>query len=96
MVKNEIDIGVIKANRLHLIECKTQRFKEDKDADVLYKLDSLRDLMGGLQGRAMLVSFNALDKASRARARELNIQLCCQSDLRHLQQHLQIWLTNKR
>ena len=71
VVKNEIDIGLIKANRLHLIECKTQRFKEDKDADVLYKLDSLRDLMGGLQGRAMLVSFNPLDKPSRARAKAI-------------------------
>lgn len=96
LVKNEIDIGLIKANRLHLIECKTQRFKDDKDADVLYKLDSLLDLMGGLQGRAMLVSFNQLDKPSRARARELKIQLCCQTELRHLQHHLQTWLTNER
>ena len=96
VLKNEIDIGLIKANRLHLIECKTQRFKDDKDANVLYKLDSLRDLMGGLQGRAMLVSFNPLDKASRARAKELNIQLCCQSELRNLQHHLQTWLTNER
>lgn len=96
VVNNEIDIGLIKANRLHLIECKTQRFKEDKDADVLYKLDSLRDLMGGLQGRAMLVSFNPLDKTSRARAKELNIELCCQTELRNLQHHLQTWLINER
>jgi hypothetical protein len=96
VVKNEIDIGLIKANRLHLIECKTQRFKEDKDADVLYKLDSLRDLIGGLQGRAMLVSFNHLDKTSRARAKELNIKLCCQTELRDLQYHLQNWLTHQR
>ena len=96
VVKNEIDIGLIKANRLHLIECKTKQFKEDKDAAVLYKLDSLRDLMGGLQGRALLVSFNPLYKASRARARELNIQVCCQTELRNLQQHLQSWLTNER
>jgi hypothetical protein len=95
IVRNEMDIGLIKANRLHMIECKTQQFKGDKDADILYKLDSLRDLMGGLQGRAMLVSFNQLDKASRARARELNIQLCCQTELRNLQQHLQTWLTNE-
>lgn len=90
-VKNEIDIGLIHANRLHLIECKTKHL--EKDADMLYKLDSLRDLIGGLQGRAMLVSFNNLDKASRARARELNIALCCHSDLKHLQQHLANWLT---
>lgn len=89
-VKNEIDVGLIHANRLHLIECKTKHF--EKDADMLYKLDSLRDLMGGLQGRAMLVSFNNLDKTSRARARELNIALCCHSDLKHLQQHLANWL----
>lgn len=96
VVKNEIDIGLIKANRLHLIECKTKRFEHDKDADVLYKLDSLRDLMGGLQGRAMLVSFNHLDKTSRARAKELNIKLCCQTELRNLQHHLQIWLSHER
>ncbi|MDD2661384.1 MAG: DUF1887 family CARF protein [Methylococcales bacterium] len=94
MVKNEIDIGLIKANRLHLIECKTKKFEQS--ADVLYKLDSLRDLMGGLQGRAMLVSFNHLDKSSRARAQELNIKLCCQTGLRNLQHHLQSWLTNER
>ncbi len=96
VVKNEIDIGLIKANRLHLLECKTRQFKEDKDADVLYKLDSLRDLMGGLQGRAMLISFNQLDKASRARAKELKIELCCHTRLRDLQQHLQNWLTHER
>lgn len=93
-VKNEIDVGLIKANKLHLIECKTKQM--EKDADVLYKLDSLRDLMGGLQGKAMLVSFNVLDKASRARAKELNITLCCKTDLQYLQHHLQTWLTAQR
>lgn len=93
-VKNEIDVGLIKANRLHLIECKTKQF--EKDADVLYKLDSLRDLIGGLQGKAMLVSFNDLGKTTRARARELHIALCCKTELRNLQQHLQSWLTADR
>ena len=89
-VKNEIDVGLIRANRLHLIECKTKQV--GTNPDMLYKLNSLRDLMGGLQGRAMLVSFNTLDKASRARARELNIALCCKTELRNLQQHLHNWL----
>lgn len=93
-VKNEIDVGLIGDNRLYLIECKTKRF--EKDADVLYKLDSLRDLVGGLQGRAMLVSFNTLDKVSRARAKELNIDLCCKTELKNLQHHLQTWLTAGR
>ena len=42
------------------------------------------------------VSFNQLDKVSRARARELNIQLCCHVELRNLQHHLQTWLTTER
>ncbi|WP_064039003.1 Card1-like endonuclease domain-containing protein [Methylomonas koyamae] len=93
-VKNEIDVGLIKANRLHMIECKTKQF--EKDADVLYKLDSLRDLIGGLQAKAMLVSFNDPGKATRARARDLKIALCCKTDLRNLQHHLQTWLTAER
>jgi hypothetical protein len=52
--------------------------------------------MGGLQGRAMLVSFNQLDKTSRARAKELNIKLCCQTELRDMKHHLQNWLTHER
>lgn len=97
-VKNELDVGLIKANRLHLIECKTKQFDKqfDKNADILYKLDSLRDLIGGLQGKVMLVSFYDLDKSTRARAKELNIALCCKTDLRNLQQHLQTWLTAER
>jgi hypothetical protein len=96
-VNNEIDVALIKSNRLHLIECKTQQFKKDeKSADVLYKLDSLRDLMGGLQGRAMLVSFNPLDKASRARAKELKINLCSKTELQNLQKHIQDWLLTER
>ena len=96
VVKNEIDIALIKENRLHLLECKTKRYKDDSDAEVLYKLDSLRDLMGGLQGRALLVSFNNLDKSSRARAKELNIQLCCYTELRNLQKYLENWLSHER
>jgi hypothetical protein len=94
--KNEIDIGLIKANRLHLIECKTKRYKDNNSADPLYKLDSLRDLMGGLQGKAMLVSFNQLDKASRHRAKELEIAICCHTELQNLQTHMTKWLRHER
>lgn len=96
-VKNEIDIGVICNNRLHLIECKTKRYQqgENKDADILYKLDSLRDLIGGLQGRALLVSFHKPDAQSEARAKELAIQLCCGIELQNLQSHLQKWFNPK-
>ncbi len=93
-VKNEIDVGLIKANRLHLIECKTKQF--EKSADVLYKLDSLRDLIGGLQAKAMLVSFNDPGKETLARARDLNIAVCCKTELQNLEHHLNTWLSAYR
>ncbi len=90
IVRNELDLALLKGNRLHIIECKTNQM--DKEADILYKMDSLRDLVGGLKAKAMLVSFNRLDKASCSRAQELNIRLCCANDLQRLSRHIGKWL----
>ena len=99
MVLNEIDVGMLKDNRLYIIECKTKRYKghnkkHDEGAEVLYKLDSLRDLIGGLQARAMLVSFNRLNEHNRARAKELNLKLCCHRELKNLEHKLADWLSH--
>ena len=95
---NEIDIGMLKDNRLYIIECKTRRFTGQKNngegSEVLYKLDSLRDLIGGLQARAMLVSFNEIKNHDRNRAKELHINLCCYTDIRNLDEKLTTWLLN--
>lgn len=58
-VRNELDVATVVNNKLHIIECKTKGMRDDGD-DTLYKLESLRDLLGGLQARAMLVSFRPL------------------------------------
>ena len=92
VIKNEIDVALIKNNRLYLIECKTGGDTQ-KIADALYKLDSLRDLLGGLQAKAMLISFKPLTAADQARAEELKIGLCCGKHLQNLPRHLQNWLT---
>lgn len=96
-VLNELDVALLKNNRLHLLECKTKRYsgqniKHDEGAEVLYKLDSLKDLLGGLQARAMLVSFRELNKHNKARADELKIDYCCHHDLKFLQEKLHAWL----
>lgn len=44
-VKNELDIATVVNNKLHIIECKTKGMRDDGD-DTLYKLESLRDLLG--------------------------------------------------
>ncbi len=91
-VPNELDVACLRNNRLHIIECKTRRFREagpdSAGAEALYKLDSLRDLMGGLQARAMLVSYRDLPDHDRTRAADLGISVCAGAQLRHLRQHL--------
>ena len=91
-VPNELDVVFLRNNRLHIIECKTRRFREEGEdsagAEALYKLDALRDLMGGLQARAMLVSYRDLPGYDRIRAADLGIAVCAGSQLRKLKQHL--------
>jgi len=65
-ILNEMDVALLKDNRLYLLECKTKQFsgnekKLSEGADVLYKLDSIRNLLGGLQAKAMLVNFKKLE-----------------------------------
>ena len=96
-VSNELDVALLQDNRLYLLECKTKGFsgndrKHDEGADVLYKLDSLRDLLGGLQAKAMLVSFKQLKKHHRHRAKELKIEYCCHQDLKFLEEKIGLWL----
>ncbi len=99
-VKNELDVVFLRNNRLHVIECKTARFRggreDSKAADALYKLDTLTDLAGGLQARGMLVSFQDLDNPHRTRAADLGIAICAGHQLRNLQEHLRQFITGKR
>jgi Card1-like endonuclease family protein len=98
-VLNEIDVAFLQDNGLYLLECKTKRYsgtskKHSEVADVLYKLDSIRDVLGGLQAKAMLVSIKKLEQHDLARARELKIEVCCHQELKYLEEKLQEWLKN--
>ncbi|NOI57578.1 DUF1887 family protein [Vibrio coralliilyticus] len=73
-VRNELDVASVANNKLHIIECKTKGMRDDGD-DTLYKLESLRDLLGGLQARAMLVSFRPLRYNDITRAEDLGLAL---------------------
>lgn len=80
-VENELDVAFLADNRLYLIECKTKKFGKDASAEsdvagTLYKLNTLRESLGGSGGRAMLVSYRPLEKPARQRAQELGIEVC--------------------
>jgi len=89
-VKNELDVTCIVNNKLHIIECKTKGMSQDGD-DTLYKLDTLRDLLGGLQARAMLVSFRPLKYYDLNRANDLGLAIIGPDELGNLYQHLYDW-----
>ena len=96
-VKNELDVAFLAENRLHLVECKTRTFGRRSDSkgpgsQALYKLDSLRDMLGGMQGRAMLVSYQPLSEWVRYRAKDMGIVMCEGAGLRHLKSRLEQWI----
>jgi hypothetical protein len=90
-----MDVTFLKDNRLYIIECKTKRYSANDQgagADTLYKLDTLKDLLGGLQAKAMLISFTELGDYDKQRAGDLNISLCCHKQLPKLSEHLLKWI----
>lgn len=100
-VRNEIDVAFTARNRLHLIECKSGRLsdkegKENRADGVAYKLDNLRDLMGGTFGKAMLVSFQALNDADRRRCEENRIDVVEAGQLINLPKILGGWIEGVR
>lgn len=89
-VRNELDVATVVNNKLHIIECKTKGMSSDGD-DTLYKLESIRDLLGGLQARAMLVSFRPLRQHDITRATDLGLALIGPDQLSDLKTHLHEW-----
>ncbi len=95
-VPNEIDVACLAENRMYLIECKTRRWSDGATrgpgAEALYRLDTLVDLLGGLQARGMLVSYQRLPVTVMQRASDLGIQICAGARLPELRSVLASWL----
>ena len=91
-VSNELDVVALANNRLHIIECKTKKFSKGEGNDVIYKLDSLAELMGGTHARALLVSFKDIRLGERTRAAELDIEIIGPAELPQLKRRLRQWL----
>ncbi len=71
--KNNLDGAFIYNNNLYVIEAKTAQLSE-KGADVLYKLDSLKDI-AGMYTRPIIVTFRAFKGYDKKRADDLGIKV---------------------
>lgn len=99
-VKNELDVVAMSHNRLHIIECKTRRFSKSKDekaaaSSAIYRLDTIKSLTGGLSGKAMLISYQPLNKYVLSRATDLGIYCCSHKQLKQLERHLYKFFDNQ-
>ena len=90
---NEIDVGFMARNRLHIVECKTRRMDAEPEValNALYRLDSLRAL-GGLNTRGMLVSYRSLNDADRRRARLMGVEVIEGDALPQLRERVRAWV----
>ncbi|WP_162301292.1 Card1-like endonuclease domain-containing protein [Nitrincola tibetensis] len=100
-IRNEIDLAVLAHNRLLLLECKTGNIaQEGKDADIIYKLDSLTEQAGGLMSEGALISFKSLEYSNRdgqkvntrARAGSVRLHTCEGSQLKTVHLHIESWI----
>jgi hypothetical protein len=96
--RNELDVVVVHANRLLLIECKTLRMGRDlaEDRDLLYKLDSVGDDVRGLFGEVVLLSARAPSDLIRDRAAHHRVQVVGPERLGLLQRDVRDWMAHGR
>lgn len=102
-VKNELDVAFLANNRCYIIECKTkrltmrgmERFEPDSPgAEAIYKLDTLKWLVGENSTRAMLISYQTLSRWDRERAFDLGIATCAGHQLASLESLLRRWIAS--
>lgn len=92
VIKNELDVGILSNNRLHLIECKTKKFLPGEGNSVIYKIDSLVELLGGVEAKGMIVSYLPLAKHEKVRARDLGVEVIDYTAINQLESRLIAWL----
>lgn len=96
-VPNELDAVFTANNRLHVLECKTQRL-QDKDSQavsILYKADSIKDRVGGIYTKYLLCSLDELTKDQMRRAKNLQIATLLGPNLKNLRKFLIEWIDQR-
>lgn len=97
-VRNEFDCLVVHRNRMLIFECKTARMKvEERDQQVLHKLNSLTEQSAGLYGtRVLLTSGTFGSKEHRdtnlKRAQSMQVKVTEGADLKQLPEQIKGWM----
>jgi hypothetical protein len=95
LARNELDLVLVHANRLLLVECKTLRLgvNEARDQEILYKLDSLGEDVRSLFGQTVLLSARPLTRPVLERAAHQRIAVLGPPDLPVFSERLRRWMS---
>lgn len=95
--RNEFDVLATHVNELLFIECKTLRHgrEEAKDADLLYKADSLGQDVRGLFGTTWLITARAPESEMRGRAHQQGVTLLGPADIAGLGGRIRNWMAGE-
>jgi hypothetical protein len=92
-VKNELDVAFVHGNRLTIVECKSVKWAanhaddpESKPAHVLYKLDAVRNRLGGRHAGAVLVCTRKLSEYYEERAKHQGIDIVVFPEMERLRE----------
>lgn len=94
-VRNELDIVFAANNQLHVIECKTKRFRDSMKNDntnTVYKLDSLTKALGGTYAKRLLLSYRTLTPDVKKRCKENGIIFIDKATLTEMELKLKQWI----
>jgi hypothetical protein len=95
-IYNELDVACLCNNHLYVIECKTRHLDRQSSrvgTETLYKLDSLKELLGGIYGLGMVVSYKTMSAADKHRAADLGLEVCDGPNLQNLRSRISQWLS---
>ncbi|MGC9457853.1 MAG: Card1-like endonuclease domain-containing protein [Halothiobacillaceae bacterium] len=73
---NELDVMFLFDNALFMIECKTGKNQNQKITEDLHRLETLRDQLGGIRGKALLLSLKQPGANMMRRASTMGIGVC--------------------
>lgn len=90
---NEVDVLLAAENRLLIVECKTGNLSYgDKGNDALYRLDWLKQHLGGYYADTILLSLRPLDTPVAQRAQEMRALVLTGHQILHLETLVSRWL----
>lgn len=98
-ISNELDVAFLANNRLYFFECKTVKMNNTKDGfkkqnSFLYKLNSLKSVIGGKHAQAMLLSYKMMGKRQQERARVMGLEIAVSNDLVEIKSRVKSWMEN--